>query len=299
MATYFCAYGVAFVASILLTPLLARLARPLRLIDAPGPRKVHRTGIPNSGGAAVFLATTAAALLTIITYGTVTEAASAPLGRLLCLLLPGTGIFLLGLVDDIRNVPARWKLAGQLAAAVAVCLCGIRLNLAAFWPNAPLPAAWLGWPVTVLWIVSVMNAINLIDGLDALAGGLSMIACVAVAFAGLSADQPVVVVVTLAALGGLSGFLPYNLHPARVFLGDSGSLFLGFVVATASIMVTTGRSAQPQWFLLPLVALAIPLMEMTITTLRRLLRRRPIFVADRGHVHHRLLDLGFSQQGVV
>ena len=198
--------------------------------------------------------------------------------------------------DDIRSMSAKLKLAAQVAAALVVCSFGIRINLI---PQLDfLNLGWLSWPITIFWIVGITNAVNLIDGLDGLSAGISAATCAVVAAFALFTDQVAMGILMLALLGSLVGFLVFNFNPAKIFMGDSGSMFLGFFLAVSSVVCAT-KVAALMGLILPALALGLPIFDMLLSVFRRILDRRSVFSADRGHVHHRLLEKGIKHHHVV
>jgi len=214
------------------------------------------------------------------------------------LLCAAAFIFAIGLVDDLWSLPARTKLLAEIVASVVLCHTGIEITVLEIANGIVLDLGWLGRPLTVFWIVGITNAVNLTDGLDGLAAGVSAIACAVIAVFAACIQNPVMVVLMLAVLGGVTGFLFYNFNPAKVFMGDCGSLFIGFTIACSSVMCTSKSSALVG-LTLPMLALGIPVFDMLFTILRRFLERRSLFAPDRSHFHHRLLDLGFKQRHAV
>jgi UDP-GlcNAc:undecaprenyl-phosphate GlcNAc-1-phosphate transferase len=218
------------------------------------------------------------------------------LPKLIVLFGTSVFIFLVGVFDDIRSMPAKWKLAVQILAALVVCSFGIRIDLIPQLNNFNL--GWLSWPITVFWIVGITNAVNLIDGLDGLSAGISAATCAVVAAFALFTDQVAMSILMLALLGSLAGFLVFNFNPAKIFMGDSGSMFLGFFLAVSSAVCAT-KVAALMGLILPALALGLPIFDMLLSVIRRILDRRSVFAADRGHVHHRLLDRGLKHHHVV
>ncbi|HEY8749841.1 MAG TPA: MraY family glycosyltransferase [Tepidisphaeraceae bacterium] len=218
--------------------------------------------------------------------------------RLSALAVSATAIFLLGLADDLWGVSSKIKLLGLILAAVLICASGSLIHTVHFGGYYTLDLGIGAWPVTILWIVGVAVAMNFIDGLDGLAAGIAAITAAAYAIAGLYTGNTLSVVTSVALLGSLCGFLPFNFNPARIFMGDGGSMFLGFVLAVCGIFVQT--TDHPGSVLVPMLALSVPLLDMVLTMIRRrVLQRRSIFAAERGHIHHQLLDLGLSQKKAV
>jgi UDP-N-acetylmuramyl pentapeptide phosphotransferase/UDP-N-acetylglucosamine-1-phosphate transferase len=207
-------------------------------------------------------------------------------------------IFFTGLFDDIYGLKAKFKLIAQVTAAIIVCSGGIYINSIAITDSIVLNLGIFSWPFTIFWIVGITNAVNLIDGLDGLAAGISAAACGVIAVLTIHFDIPVMTIIMLSMLGALTGFLLFNFNPAKVFMGDSGSLFLGFTIACSSIFCASKTEAFIG-LALPVLALGIPVFDTFFSMLRRFLERRSIFSADRGHFHHRLLALGLCQRHVV
>lgn len=289
--------GISAVAtSIAVTPLAIRLGRSLRAMDEPGPRKVHTSGIPRLGGLAVFTAAGAALLLGWL----VDRATGSTLGgwHLIVIgLAVATPVLLVGLGDDIFSFKPWVKLLAQTAAACAFCAWGGRIEMLSLGAGT-IEFGILAWPITIFWILLVTNAVNLIDGLDGLAGGISAIACGAVGAVALAAGQPGVAVLMLALMGALGGFGLFNRHPAKIFLGDCGALFLGFMISSASVYCV-GNSGNVIAIALPMLALTLPIVDTCCCIARRLLDRRSIFSADRQHMHHQLLDVGKTHKAAV
>jgi UDP-GlcNAc:undecaprenyl-phosphate GlcNAc-1-phosphate transferase len=207
-------------------------------------------------------------------------------------------IFLLGLVDDLRGLPARFKLAVELLAAGTLYLFGVRIDHIAVTDNLVLHLGAWGCLLTLLWVVGITNAVNLSDGLDGLAAGISAIACGVIATFAISRNSVMMAVFMLGLLGSLSGFLVFNFNPAKIFMGDCGSLFLGFTIAASSVVCTT-KAATLVGLALPALALGVPIFDTFFSMLRRFLERRSLFAPDRSHFHHRLLELGLHQRHAV
>jgi UDP-N-acetylmuramyl pentapeptide phosphotransferase/UDP-N-acetylglucosamine-1-phosphate transferase len=218
--------------------------------------------------------------------------------KVIAMLCASTFVFFIGLVDDIKNLRTRAKLFFQLIAAIFVCSFGIRIHSIAVPDLFTLNLGWLSWPLTIFWILGVTNAVNIIDGLDGLAAGISAIACSVIAVLAIYFGQSVLTVIMLALLGSLTGFLFFNFNPAKIFMGDCGSLFLGFIIASSSVMCTA-KSQALVGLTLPLLALGIPIFDTLFSMLRRFLERRSIFSPDSNHFHHRLLKCGFCQRHAV
>jgi UDP-GlcNAc:undecaprenyl-phosphate GlcNAc-1-phosphate transferase len=218
--------------------------------------------------------------------------------QLVVLLSAATFIFIIGLIDDLKGLRAFIKFLAELAAALIIYAIGIQIKSVAIAGWLIIDFGWFSLPLTLLWIVGITNAVNLSDGLDGLAAGISAIACGVIAILAIDGGQVVMAVLMLALLGSLTGFLLFNFNPAKVFMGDCGSLFLGFTIASASVMCASKSSALVG-LALPMLALGIPIFDTFSSMLRRFLERRSIFSPDRSHFHHRLLALGLTQRHVV
>ena len=291
-------YLWGMLASIALTPLVIRVARSGNVLDLPGLRKVHRRAIPRLGGVAISLSVASVAI-PIALGAQVLGIDRLPGGeRILALLCCAMAVFTVGLVDDVRQVPARTKMLCQVLAAVAACEWGIRIESIDLGDWFSLELGWWSWPVTVLWIVGITNAVNLIDGLDGLAAGISAVACGVIAIFCMHSGQWGMAALMLAALGSLCGFLLFNFHPARIFLGDSGTYFLGFLLGGASV-VSSAKASTIVGLALPALALGLPIFDTLFSMMRRWLNRRSVFAPDSSHIHHRLLKMGLRHRHVV
>lgn len=298
MKTYLSVYLGSLLLTSLITPIIIYIARVLKIYDKSDVRKVHTLAIPRIGGVAIFLSATGLVIAALFLDSGIGEAFRSIQVQIIALLVTGTLIFLTGLVDDLCGIKARRKLLVQVGAAVVMCLVGVRIDSLSVAGLFTLHFDWLSFPITVFWIVSITNAVNLIDGLDGLAAGISAITCAVLAIFSFSSSQPLMAVLMLALLGSLSGFLFFNFNPARIFMGDCGSMFLGFVLASASVMCAT-KTRTIVGLALPALALGLPIFDTIFSMLRRFLERRSIFSPDHGHFHHRLLALGFHQHHAV
>ena len=286
---------VALCLCLVLTPAVRRLALRWGFVDLPdGVRKLHARPIPRIGGVAIALSYLAAfgiLLLTPLQAGRVIERALPLVGSL----LPAAGlVFAIGLADDLRGLKPLTKLAGQAAAAGLAAAAGVRISSIA---GCALPE-WLCVPLTILWIVACANAFNLIDGVDGLAAGAGLLAALTAFFAAVLDGNISLALATLPLAGCLLGFLRYNFNPASIFLGDSGSLLIGFLLGCYAV-IWSQKSATIVGMTAPVIALSVPLIDTGLAIARRLLRGQPVFGADRGHVHHRLLDRGFTPRRVA
>ncbi len=280
---------VSFLLSLALTPLVRNLGRSHGPIDHPGGRKLHQHPIPRAGGIAIALAYVGAyVILLMIGFkgGLVVWSARPEIWHM----LPAAGaIFLVGLIDDLFGLGPSIKFIGGAVAAMLAYFAGVQI--AAIGGHA-MPH-WASLPLTIAWLLLCTNAVNLIDGIDGLAAGLALFASVTVALAAIMQGNEALALAVVPLAGALLGFLPYNFSPATVFLGDCGSLFIGFLLGCYGILWSQ-KSATLLGMTGPLMALAIPLLDSALAIVRRFVNNKPIFVADRGHIHHRLLDLGMT-----
>jgi UDP-GlcNAc:undecaprenyl-phosphate/decaprenyl-phosphate GlcNAc-1-phosphate transferase len=298
MNTYLCVYLGSALLALALTPRVIWLARRIGAMDHPGVRSIHRRSVPRIGGAAIFVSSMCLILSVLYLRNDIGEAFRDTHRQLATLLGSAAFVFLVGLVDDLRGVPARFKFLAELMAAGTLCLAGVRIDAIGITDHLSVSLHWLGCPLTLLWIVGITNAINLSDGLDGLAAGISAIASVVIAALAMYSGVTIMAVVALALAGSLSGFLVFNFHPAKIFMGDCGSLFLGFIIAAASVMCMT-KSSAIVGLTLPALAMGIPIFDTLFSMLRRYLERRSLFAPDRRHFHHRLLDMGLHQRHAV
>jgi len=300
VSIYVLVYLGSLVLALIVTPLVIRVARRLGIARVPGARHMHTQPISHIGGVAIFLSAVLVSIA-VLCFSSLRAALEAPvLEQLRSLLLAASFMFAVGLVDDVKTagLRAQTKFITQITAAVIVCAAGMRIQSVVVTDSLTLNFGWLSWPLTVLWIVGLTNAVNLVDGLDGLAAGICAIACGVMAVcAAVTGDLPAVVLM-LALLGGISGFLVFNFNPARIFMGDCGSMFLGFTIASTSVY-SSARSSALVAIALPALALGIPIFDTLFSMLRRFLERRSIFAADRGHLHHRLIDSGLTQRQAV
>ena len=299
MKTYSCVYFGAALVATLMMPLVTRMARALHIVDCPGVRKIHHTPIPRVGGLPILVAAFALTVPVLLLNNRIGEACRGIQAQLVVLLAGGLCMFLVGFMDDVRNMSASTKLLCLVLASLALCASGARIERIFVGEWFTLDLGWMAWPFTLLWIAGVSVGMNFIDGLDGLAGGIAAIVCGSIAAIALWSGQAAMAVLMLALLGGLTGFLFYNFHPAKVFMGDGGALFIGFMVGGGSV-VCQAKTTALVGIALPGLALGVPLLDAFFTVIRRgIIDRRSVLVAERGHLHHRLLDRGLRQQTVV
>jgi UDP-N-acetylmuramyl pentapeptide phosphotransferase/UDP-N-acetylglucosamine-1-phosphate transferase len=291
---------VALVTAAVVMPLTIWISRRAGMLDAPEARKVHVNPTPRLGGIAIFagiIAGSIAAFLVHFFAGTPIE--SELLTKLVAILTATGFVFVVGVIDDIRSVSSRFKLFTLIAAASMVCGSGISWGVITYGGKPMVNLYWVSWLLTIGWVIAFAVAINFIDGLDGLAGGLTFFAAAILAIVLFAVDQAAAAILPLVLAGALIGFLFYNWHPAKSFMGDGGSLSIGFLLAV-SIVFANQVSGTMKGAVLPTLALLIPLVDAVFTIFRRHYhQRRSIFSAERGHIHHRLLDRGFTHRTVV
>ncbi len=284
-------FSVAFGISILCTPFVKVIAQKIGAIDVPDARRVHTHPIPRMGGLAIF-------------YGfIVATLCFARIDAQLRGILIGSFIVVaLGIVDDVKQLGAKVKFAVQILVASIVVYHGVVIEFLSvptfINPNGYVELGYFSIPFTILWIVGVTNAVNLIDGLDGLAVGVSSIATFSLFFIAILAGEMQVALLTAALAGGCLGFLPYNFNPAKIFMGDTGSTFLGYMLSVVCIQGLF-KGYVVISFIIPFLILGLPIFDTAFAIVRRLWNKKPIMAPDRGHLHHKLMDMGFSQKQTV
>lgn len=282
----------AFILALLIVPGVRNFCNKKGIVDIPNERKVHKKPVPRLGGVAIWLCT----ILTFIILVFVNR--DYPYGNGLSgILLGGSIMFLLGLVDDLYDLSPNFKLVIQTGAALTAFLLGVKIEILFNPFGEAFSLGILSLPLTLIWLVGMSNAMNFIDGVDGLAGGVSTICAATLCLAAIYTNQPISALIAAILAGSMMGFLVFNLHPARIFMGDSGALFAGFVLAGLS--VTGVMKSVTITMLLPVLILAVPLLDMSFSVIRRLLKGTGIFKADAEHIHHKLLKAGFSQNRTV
>jgi UDP-GlcNAc:undecaprenyl-phosphate GlcNAc-1-phosphate transferase len=288
------AFIIAASVAYAVTPLMIRLAKLVGAIDVPGDdRRVHKVPTPRLGGLAIFFG-----FMSGLVYLTDIDS------RIFGVLIGAVIIVTLGFFDDIKPLPAKLKLLVQIIAAIIVIRSGVMI------PRVSNPLYFVlggkeyiefgiwSYPLTLFWIVGVTNAINLVDGLDGLAAGISAISAATLFVAALSTGQPFAAFLAAILAASTLGFLPYNFNPAKIFMGDTGSLFLGYMLSVISILgVIKGAAALS--ILVPIFAIGLPIFDTLFAMIRRTLSGKPMMEADKGHLHHKLLDAGMSQKQAV
>jgi len=278
---------VAFVVAYVLTPFFKRLANSLKIMDIPSARKVHRAPIARTGGMAVFCGFVVAVV------------AFQPMTLQLLGILFGGGIILsIGMIDDGFNMRPWVKLLGQCVGAAIPILFGVLIPVVTNPFGGVISLGIFAYPLTLFWFLVLMNTMNLIDGLDGLASGISAIASAFLAVIAFLSFQWFAATLMVAICGASLAFLRYNFSPAEIFLGDCGSMFIGYMLAVASIAGCL-KSPATISFLIPLIVLGIPIYDTAFAIVRRIKKRKPIFLADNLHIHHRLIGLGLSHKQAV
>jgi len=281
-----------------LTPLVIELARRRRLVAEPNARTIHSSPVARLGGIAIFLATMLVVLPVLCLQNTIGAEFRDSGLKIFAILVGGSVMFALGIRDDIKHLRARTKIAVQLLVTIFACAMGVHINGITVRGLFSIDLGIYGCLITIFWVVGVTNAVNIIDGLDGLAAGISAIACGAIAITSIMSGNVVMAVLMLALLGSLVGFLFFNFSPAKIFMGDSGSLFIGFTIATASV-VTAAKTQAFIGIALPILVLGIPIFDTFFSMLRRFLNRLGIMSPDRSHIHHRLLAMGLGQHQIA
>jgi UDP-GlcNAc:undecaprenyl-phosphate/decaprenyl-phosphate GlcNAc-1-phosphate transferase len=276
--------------ALAVTPAVIARARRAGALDHPGPRRIHREPVPTLGGIALVVAVLGVAWGARLLPG---PAAALDVRPLLGLTVAAIPMVALGVVDDLRGVGPWTKLAVQSVAGLILVAFGYGVPVLTNPLRGSFESGVFNIPLTVGWVLLVTNAINLIDGLDGLAAGAVLIGSVTLWWVGRSHADFYVMFIAALLIGGTFGFLCFNFPPARVFMGDTGSHFLGITLAAVSLLENRKGTAAVT-LLLPIVALAVPIVDGSVAFLRRLVRGRPVFHGDVGHIHHRLLRLGLS-----
>lgn len=281
----------AIVISYAMTPVAKKIAEKIGAIDIPkDERRVHKKPIPRLGGLAIYTAS----IISILVFLPIDKTT-------ITVLIGATIIAITGIIDDMKPLKARTKLVFQILASVVLLLGDVKID---FITNPFSKGNTLFYlkafsiPITILWVVGITNTINLIDGLDGLAAGVASIASMSLFFVAKKIGDTNIMILSIIIAGACLGFLPYNFNPAKIFMGDTGSLFLGYMLAVISIEGVM-KSAATIAIVVPILILGLPIFDTTFAIFRRLLNGRPIMEADKGHLHHRLLAKGFNQKQTV
>jgi len=312
---YLYVFCLAVLLSLLFTPLAKKLAIKFKVLDYPGERKLQKEAMPLLGGLAIFFAFLFTILVNFLIMFIIKSSPGLlnllpgaigstlmrnfprflrVLPQLIAILLGGTVIFLLGLIDDIKGLRPQTKILVQVLVILPLITMGVRITL--FTPNLFISSL-----ITILWMVAIINAFNLLDNMDGLTTGVGLIACFVFFIVTSQQQQTFTSIAILALAGALLGFLPYNFNPAKIFLGDAGSMFIGYILVVLTIIASYYREGFPTRLpvAMPLLILAVPIFDTLSVISIRIKRKEPIFGADKNHFSHRLVALGFSQRGAV
>jgi UDP-GlcNAc:undecaprenyl-phosphate GlcNAc-1-phosphate transferase len=298
--TYFALFFIATIASLVITPLVRRFCQRFNLLDVPTDgRRVHKQGIPRLGGVAIFASMLIALSTLPLIPNLLTQSLRGRTPEIFLVLVPTALVLMLGVYDDLRGAKAVVKFAGLGIIASLFYAMGGRIETLAipFLGAIHFPPA-AGFLITVFWLVGIANAFNLIDGIDGLAPGAALFSAIVILVISLVSENPLPIVITLVLCGGLAGFLRYNFNPASIFLGDSGSLSVGFLLAALSV-VGVQKATTAVAVITPILAFGLPVIDTGVTMARRLVGRRPLFEGDGEHIHHMLLARGWSQRRVA
>lgn len=284
---------ISYILGVFIVPAIISFSKRQGLVDNPGARKIHHHPISRIGGVAIWTSTMLTFLiLVLLSY--------YPKGSLLSGILLGSSLmFLLGLVDDIYGLNAKFKLFIQILIATIVFLLGIRVEFVYNPFGMPIDLGGFSYVVTVLWLVGISNAVNFIDGIDGLAGSIITISSVTLGLMAIAMTPPnsISALIAFILAGSMLAFLTYNFNPAKIFMGDSGSLFGGFLLGALSITGVMKTAALSMF--VPILVLSVPIIDITYSSLRRISKGTSPFVADSEHIHHKLLKAGFSQNKTV
>ncbi|VEF49630.1 glycosyl transferase family 4 [Bacillus freudenreichii] len=277
---------LCFIASILITPLVKKFAIKYKVTDQPDNRKVHKTLMPRLGGLAIYIS---------FLIGLLIFRPEDP--HMIYLVIGSLIIIATGMLDDIYDIAPKYKLMGQIAAAIVAISGGFDLEFINLPFGGELQFGYLSIPITILWIVGITNAINLIDGLDGLAAGVSSIALITVSFMAFLQGDMFVLTIAMIVLGSTLGFLVYNFYPAKIFMGDTGALFLGYMIALLSLLGFKNITFFS--LIIPVIILGVPISDTFFAIIRRIIHNRPLMAPDKYHLHHRILNSGFSHRQTV
>ncbi|MCA1576068.1 MAG: undecaprenyl/decaprenyl-phosphate alpha-N-acetylglucosaminyl 1-phosphate transferase [Acidobacteria bacterium] len=300
MKTYFALFLIATIASLITTPLIRRLCQRYKILDVPADaRRLHRLAIPRLGGLALYFSCLTALSVLPLLDNLLTQTLSGLRSEFLMIFVPATLVLMLGAYDDLRGTNAIVKFAGVGMIATVFYALGGRidaLSIPLFGP-VELPPL-ISFLFTIVWLVGITNAFNLIDGLDGLASGAALFSSLVILGVSISQERPLMIVIALVLCGAIAGFLRYNFNPASIFLGDSGALFIGFLLAAMSVLGTQKASTAVAIFV-PILAFGFPVVDTAMAMARRFVSGKPVFEGDNEHIHHMLLARGWSQRRVA
>ena len=300
MHTYFALFLIATFASLVLTPLIRRLCERFNLFDVPlDGRRMHSIAVPRLGGVAVYLSCIIALSTLPFVDNLLTHTLREFTPEIFIALIPATLVFFLGVFDDLRgtNAPIKFTALGLIATLFFFLGGRIEVLSIPFLGSVQLPVI-ISFVITILWLVGIANAFNLIDGMDGLASGAALFASLVILGISFAQGQPMMIVFSLVLCGALAGFLRYNFNPASIFLGDSGALFVGFTLAALSVLGSQKASTAVA-VVIPILAFGLPVVDTAVTIARRLISGKPVFQGDNEHIHHMLIARGWSQQRAV
>lgn len=295
LKNFLAAFMISIITAAIFTPVIRKISLALGIVDKPGGRKVHRQNMPTLGGVAIAAGFFAGI---IVAFKAVPGAMYTFSLKFSGLCVGSAIILILGVIDDIRPLRAKPKLFVQIIAASILIACGFTVGEVTIPFLGKVSLGFFGIIFSLLWIVGITNAINLLDGLDGLAAGVSGIASFFIFLSAVEQHDYVVAFLAFALAGACAGFLPFNFYPARIFMGNPGSMFLGFMLAAISV-VSFQKSNTIITLFIPVIALGVPIIDTLLAIVRRLAKNRHIFQADKEHIHHKLLFRGESQRRVV
>ena len=295
MTTYLTSFIVSFIFVCIATPILIKIGLRFGFVDQVNQRKIHRGAIPRIGGIGISLGTLLPIFLLCFFFRSGVEIKTT--NNMMLYFGGGLAISLLGLVDDIKGVNAKIKLLFQIVIAFFATQHGALIESLPM-PWGRLELGVFGYALTIFWIIGIINAFNLIDGMDGLSSGITLFSSLTLAMLAIANEYLPTALVALALAGAVTGFLIYNFNPARIFMGDSGSMFIGYILAVLSLRSQSKAHAVVS-IMVPIIAMGVPIIDTTLAFMRRILRHQSIFAADRQHIHHFLLSLGFNQRKTV
>ncbi len=300
MATYAIIYFGAALLAMCLVPIVSQMGKRFCLLEVHGLSTEERQNlIPRIGGIVILVATLTVVLMSMLRENAIGQSFIELHTQIVVLLIIGSLVFVVGLTDDLFSLSGHTKLICLIMASVCVCISGTTLQAISVGQWFVIKTGLMAWPLTIVWIVTITVCMSFIDGLDGLAGGIAVIVCGTILLMAVLNDQTVMAVLMLALLGSVTGFLFFNWHPAKIFLGNSGSMFLGFMIGAGSLVCQT-KTYTLIGLMLPILALGVPIIDTTLSILRRrLLERRSIFGSDPNHLYNRLVALGFTPRSVV
>lgn len=282
------AFIASFVTVLIVTPLVIKFAIRIGATDKPNHRKVHQKLMPRLGGLAIFIGV----LVGYFVSGLNSE-------RIITISLGALLIIIVGILDDLYELSAKIKFLAQIGIAVLIVSSGLKIDFLTIpFVVDRMELGWLSLPITVFWIVGITNAINLIDGLDGLAAGISSIGIAAIAILAAVSGKGLILSIALIVLASTLAFLFYNFHPAKIFMGDTGALFLGYCIAVLSLLGLY-KSVTLFSIIIPIIILGVPVFDTAFAIIRRLINKQPISAPDKSHLHHRIMDLGLSHRSTV